>query len=63
MNWQAIIEMNKQLWYQLMFGCVMGVITSPLLLILDMKNLDYLPFTWILLGVVGLYANYKIGEE
>jgi hypothetical protein len=51
--------MNKQLWDQLMFGCVMGVITSPLLLIINPKNLDYLPITWILLGVVGLYAHYK----
>lgn len=52
--------MSKELWQQLMFGCVMGVITSPLLLIINPKNLDYLPFTWILLGVVGLYANSKI---
>jgi hypothetical protein len=51
--------MNKQLWNQLMFGCVMGVITTPLLLLINIKNLDYLPFTWILLGVVGLYAHYK----
>lgn len=51
--------MNKELWKQLMFGCVVGVITSPLLLIINPKNLDYLPFTWILLGVVGLYAHHK----